>query len=155
MSIASPRGITPITTFTGEHRFLSNFFPAPVSTLGQVWPTAEHAYQACKSIDPEYRSVIMAAETPGIAKRLGQGAQLRQDWEDVKVAAMASIVMAKFSQNAELLQLLAQTGADVLIEGNAWHDQFWGACGCGRPACAPPGKNVMGWLLMTARSALC
>lgn len=37
---------SPITSFLGEYRFLSNFYPAPVSYLGLRYPTVEHAFQA-------------------------------------------------------------------------------------------------------------
>jgi predicted NAD-dependent protein-ADP-ribosyltransferase YbiA (DUF1768 family) len=26
--------------------------------------------------------------------------------------------------------LLLKTGKHILVEGNAWHDYFWGACSC-------------------------
>lgn len=41
-----------IREFQGEHRFLSNFWPATLRFGDWVFPSAEHAYQAAKSLDP-------------------------------------------------------------------------------------------------------
>lgn len=41
-----------IRSFTGTHRFLSNFHPAPVLLDGVVYPTVEHAFQAAKARAP-------------------------------------------------------------------------------------------------------
>src|SRR6185369_8674281 len=46
---------TKILEFQGDNRFLSNFFPAEVIYEGITYPTAEHAYQAAKTLDPEQR----------------------------------------------------------------------------------------------------
>lgn len=144
---------TAITSFTGEYRFLSNFALTPV-TIGVIWPTAEHAYQAFKSRDQHYHDVILHTETPGQAKRLGRTVALRSDWEDVKVPIMTGIVTAKFRQNPSAATSLKETGNAWLTEGNSWHDQFWGDCFCGRPACTVVGRNVLGWILMMVRTSL-
>lgn len=50
--------------------FFSHFHPGPIVLDGETWPTVEHYYQAQKSPDPGYRQAILAATTPGRAKRL-------------------------------------------------------------------------------------
>jgi ribA/ribD-fused uncharacterized protein len=148
--------------FTGTRRFLSNFYEAPVTLLGMTWPSAEHAYQASKSLDMSYRLQVQAAPTPGKAKQMGRGAKLRDGWDVTRVPVMLSVLMAKFSQDDDLLGKLIGTGDEPLREGNYWHDNFWGDCYCmmpgesgpGRPSCIKEGKNVLGQLLMVTRSAL-
>jgi predicted NAD-dependent protein-ADP-ribosyltransferase YbiA (DUF1768 family) len=34
----------PITSFSGEYAFLSNFFPHPITIDGQTYPTNEHSF---------------------------------------------------------------------------------------------------------------
>ena len=41
----------PITEFQNQHRFLSNFWRAEVVHEGIAYPSAEHAYQAAKTLD--------------------------------------------------------------------------------------------------------
>jgi predicted NAD-dependent protein-ADP-ribosyltransferase YbiA (DUF1768 family) len=43
-----------------------------------------------------------------------------------------------------------------MIEGNWWHDNFWGDCYCNNksgkhPECLKPGLNKLGLLLMNLR----
>jgi ribA/ribD-fused uncharacterized protein len=135
----------PIECFDGEYRFLSNFHPAPV--FG--YPTAEHAYQAGKTLDPAEQLKIRDAPTATAAKRLGRTVTLRPEWNDEKfrVNAMYTIVREKFFSHPELGQQLLATGDEELIEGNWWGDQFWGVS---RGA----GKNWLGKILMRVRDEL-
>jgi len=41
-----------ITSFQGEYRFLSNFWPCHIVRDGLVYPSLEHAYAASKTDDP-------------------------------------------------------------------------------------------------------
>ena len=48
---------------------------------------------------------------------------------------------------------LLSTSNATLVEGNWWHDNFWGDCYC--PKCKGiPGANTLGRLLMELRSKL-
>jgi predicted NAD-dependent protein-ADP-ribosyltransferase YbiA (DUF1768 family) len=47
--------IKHISSFTGEYRFLSNFYPCVVHLDEEVYPSVEHAYQAAKTVNPEER----------------------------------------------------------------------------------------------------
>jgi ribA/ribD-fused uncharacterized protein len=139
---------TPITRFSGEHSFLSNFFPSPIPYEDYTYPTVEHAYQASKSDTEGGRQRIQAAKQPGHAKRLGRKVPLRPDWEDVKVDIMESLLRLKFA-DPELQYLLKKTGDADLIEGNTWGDAYWGMVK--DELGAWQGDNRLGYLLMKLR----
>jgi ribA/ribD-fused uncharacterized protein len=137
-----------INEFRGPYRFLSNFFMSDVAG----WPSVEHAFQAAKTDIVEWRLRIRAAPTPTAAKRLGSQVPLRADWEDIKVDQMRSLLREKF-KHEPLRSKLLQTQDAILIEGNKWHDCFWGSCTCDR--CIPkPAHNWLGQLLMEVRQGL-
>ena len=140
-----------IDDFHGNYFFLSNFSESPVWHNGKLWPTVEHAFQAAK-VDAETAQKIFEAKTPGEAKKLGRRGQMRPDWDDIRVRVMGECLTYKFLFNDDLLQKLLDTGDAELIEGNTWHDQFWGDCSC--PKCAyKHGENMLGQLLMSLRDA--
>jgi len=144
MPICSWQPTPPIKEFQGEYRFLSNFYPAQMHHDGLLFPTSEHAFQAAKTLNFQYRWEISQLSTPGQAKRAGKEVLLRPDWEQAKVRIMAEIVALKFLQNPPLLRKLLQTGVAVLEEGNQWHDTFWGICD-------GKGNNHLGKILMSFR----
>ena len=51
-----------------------------------------------------------------------------------------------------LRQMLLDTGDAILIEGNFWHDNFFGSCTC--PKCGNKGQNNLGKLLMQIRDEM-
>ena len=141
--------MTAITSFSGEYRFLSNFWPSPIEVGSVVFPTVEHAYQAAKfSRDLSDRGQRQAAfarlPTPGMAKREGRGIKLRADWDRVKLPIMRGLIALKFFENDLLIHLLCATGERELIEGNSWRDTYWGVCN-------GIGQNNLGKLLMRER----
>ncbi len=136
-----------ISSFSGEHGFLSNYWFSPVRWDGGVYRTSEHAFQAAKSLDPEVRAFIRGQSTPGDAKREGRRISLRPDWEQVKLGVMYEIVLAKFSQDPGLTAKLLLTGDAELVEGNTWGDRFWGQVG-------GVGENHLGKILMRVRKEL-
>lgn len=143
-----------ISSFSGQWAFLSNFHPAPLVWEGIEYQTSEHAFNAGKTTDPAERQRIAAAPTPGMAKRLGRRVTLRGEWDRrVRYETMAAVLRAKFADPQRAAALLA-TGDATLTEGNRHHDQHWGDCRCGRPACAQPGRNHLGRLLMALRAEL-
>jgi N-glycosidase YbiA len=81
-----------ITSFTGEYRFLSNFWYVPegIELKGALYPTVEHAYQAAKTIIPEERLRIYRVpyHKPGEAKKLGRTLTIREDLEAIKLVVM-------------------------------------------------------------------
>lgn len=141
-----------IEKFDGQYAFLSNFYDSPLPTNGGevIYPTVEHYFQAMKTENPREREKIRLAPTPGKAKRLGRNVNLRADWEEVKQSVMKYALIKKFNNNPELKSLLLETGDAELVEGNDWHDNYWGNCSCAK--CANiPGANHLGKLLMEIR----
>ena len=135
-----------IDKFEGEYRWLSNFWEEPVSFNGDSYPSVEHAFQAAKTQDENLRKLVRDASTPSAAKRAGRRVPLRKDWEDVKIGVMLEILRNKFSAPRLQKKLLA-TGDAELIEGNWWHDVFWGVCN-------GHGENNLGKLLMKVRDEI-
>lgn len=141
-----------IVEFDGDYAFLSNFYPSTIYHEGITYPTNEHFFQAMKTLDIDERKAIAAAETPGMAKRMGRHVKLRPDWEKIKVDVMRLGLILKFT-DAELAEKLIATGDEELVEGNWWHDNTWGNCHC--TACSRKGgRNLLGMLLMEVRKEL-
>lgn len=140
----------PITSFTAEHRFLSNFYLCQIVFDGHIAKSAEHAYQAAKTDKVLERAKILEASTPGKAKRLGKSVTLREHWNEIKEGFMEQCLRIKFSDPV-LRQMLVETGDAELIEGNTWRDYEWGAVlEDGKWV----GKNKLGKLLMKIRDEL-
>lgn len=140
-----------ISGFSGRNRFLSNFYPSRVQWDGEVYPTVEHAYQAAKTPDLAWRQMVRSAPTAGVAKRYGRQLPLREGWEQIKLIVMRDLLRQKFRAEP-LAEMLIGTGDQVLVEGNVWHDNFWGSCRCLR--CGDRGSNHLGKLLMQVRAEL-
>jgi len=130
--------------FRGDYAFLSNFYAASFRWECRRWPTVEHAYQAAKNL--KYADLILECETPGEAKRLGGQLSLREDWEEIKVHVMLSLLRAKFYYNPELAERLKGI-EEYIQEDNTWGDTFWGVC-------EGVGENMLGRLLMRVRQEL-
>lgn len=157
-------GSTQITSFTEEHRWLSNFWHSPISVqiygVDRHFGTGEHYYQALKayamsttglmafnSID-EYVDDIESAETPGQAKRLGQKADIDvEKWNRIAFHYMLEVQKQKYSQNFELAQKLINTGDIEFVEGNTWGDKVWGTVD-------GEGLNLLGLALSMTRDSL-
>jgi ribA/ribD-fused uncharacterized protein len=115
----------PITSFSGEFDFLSNFYEHIVVIDGESYATNEHAFQALKTDDPTERKMVRDAPSPGEAKQRGSQVTLRRIWNTERLAVMERVVRAKFT-DGELAAKLLATGNRELIEGNTWNDRFWG-----------------------------
>ena len=133
-----------INSFRDEYFFLSNFYPVEIKLDGIVYPNAESAFQAQKTLDVEERRKFSMLKNPVQAKRLGRKVKLRDDWEEVKLDIMTEIVSQKFLQHPHLIEMLLQTGDEELVEGNKWGDRFWGVC-------KDKGENHLGKILMKIR----
>ncbi len=143
-----------IGKFEGRYRFLSNFFEVAVYFDGLIFRSAENAFQAAKTADPEIQASFQEMK-PSEAKRAGRKLQLREAWETVKLDYMSEIVHAKFTQHRDLRRRLLATEDQELVEGNYWHDNFWGVCDCQgeRPGCnMANGLNWLGRILMAERA---
>jgi N-glycosidase YbiA len=134
--------MTQITSFSGKHRWLSNFYVCSVHFEGHYYPSVENAYQAAK-VHPSQRAPFRDCQ-PSHAKRLGRAAELPADWDSRRLAVMRQCLEDKFSVVGLRCALVA-TGDAVLIEDNNWGDTFWGVCK-GR------GENRLGKMLMEIRA---
>lgn len=137
--------MSKIDSFRGEYHFLSNFYETPVCVYGIKYPNAEAAFQAQKCVLPEEAEAFKTM-SPQMAKRYGRMVQLKPNWEQIKDSVMLTVVRAKF-KNPVLKDLLLNTGAAELIEGNRWGDTYWGVCN-------GKGKNRLGEILMTVRTEI-
>ena len=130
----SPAAQEAVTEFRGEFFFLSNFYYAPITYMGQRYANNEAAFQAQKTRNPNKRREfsIQNLQHPGDAKRLGRHLQLREDWEEIKL---------------ELREKLLQTCCCPLFEENTWGDRYWGTVN-------GYGENHLGIILMDIRAKL-
>lgn len=154
-----------ITQFHGETRWLSNFWiiPGGITYRGLHAETTEHLYQALKCVRLEDALWILESKSPRVAKRRGHEIELndpshiRQDWSQAKVRLMAELTALKF-QEPGLRQKLVDTGGALIIEGNPWHDTFWGCCNCGGHKGHETedlhGQNNLGRILMVERALI-
>ena len=145
-----------IGTFTGDYEFLSNFYKCSIEYNGISYNSSETAFQAQKTLVEDERKYISTLTPAESKKACGKNGlkdfkiKLRSDWEDVKDNIMYEILRDKFTRNPELKEKLLATGENTLIEGNFWHDNYWGNCTC--PKCKNmPGRNQLGLTLMKLR----
>ena len=132
-----------IDSFREEFYFLSNFYPASIWVDGERHPTVEHAFQAAKALQPASKKLIREAKTAAMAKKLAKSVALVPNWDTERVLVMRRLLQEKF-KNPLLRSLLLATEDIPLIEGNTWHDYFWGVCN-------GQGQNVLGKMLMEVR----
>ncbi len=143
--MGAPTRYLKIESFKGDYEFLSNFFPARVEYDERWYPSVEHAYQAAKTLDKNFRKQFRTSRlSAGGAKSMGRRVKLRDDWEEVKLEIMRELLIQKFTLHRELREKLIATGERQLIEGNWWGDTFWGVC-------RGKGENWLGKLLMEVR----
>lgn len=134
-----------IKEFKNQYFFLSNFYECPIYYNKLVFCNAEAAFQAQKAIDEkdQYKFINLNASQ---ARKLGKTVQLRKDWEEIKDNVMYEIVKRKFTINKELQQKLLETKEEELVEGNWWHDTYWGV-----DSKTGTGQNKLGKILMKVR----
>ena len=129
------------------HGYLNNFYPSKMFIYGRWWNTVEHAYQAQKTFNLVEYDSIWSATTPREARNIGQKISMRSDWDLIKYAVMKDCVMAKFTQNNDLMKKLLLTGNEEIIEDSPI-DSYWG---CGADGL---GKNMLGKILVEIREEL-
>lgn len=150
-----------IDSFRGRWLFLSNFYPVEIEHQGIKYPTVEHYYVAMKikndqQINGQFISYMdcremiskIPADKANMAKNFGKTLKIRKDWDDIRLDTMFWGVQEKFKKD-DLIEMLLMTGDEELIEGNNWHDNFFGICNCG--PCGGKGLNNLGKILMKIR----
>ena len=135
-----------ITNFRGKYFFLSNFYPCFVEFEGLRYPSAEHAFQAAKTLNLNDRKSFQVIRAASEAKRAGRQVSLRSDWNEVRESVMLQCLRSKFS-NEDLRKMLISTGNTILEEGNNHGDKFWGTVN-------GQGDNRLGKLLMKVREEI-
>lgn len=136
-----------ILGFTKDHSFLLNSYPAPHILGGITYPTAEHSFQAHKSLDRETRWRISKLTSPREAVDAGNALSLRPDWHRVRISVMFTVLMAKFTFQPSLGGLLVTTGEAELVNVNYHKDTFWGVSN-------GEGENQLGEALMRVRETI-
>ena len=131
----------------------SNLYRREVRLDGQTFPTAEHAYQAAKARRPEVRDWILAAPSPALLAMAAHGLyqwDIVPDWSRIKFDRMRAVLRAKFTQHADLRDLLLSTSTARLVEAGTVDsavNRLWGEV-------KGKGKNMLGVLLMELREQL-
>ena len=141
----------------------SQWFDAPFAVGDAVYRTAEHYMMAEKARlfgDLPIRNRVLAASTPGEAKKLGRQIEgFEEDtWERERFRIVVEANREKFGQNLPLREFLVRTGDRLLVEASPV-DSIWGI---GLAADHPdagkpdqwPGLNLLGFALMEVRAQL-
>lgn len=155
-------GRTP--AFSGDMAWASNLFEVVHYSrhFGRNVLTSEHSFNARKPVEAWAVDWILDAKDGAEAKRRGNARgrfTLQPGWDTGgRVRAMQDSLVDKFTV-PEMRQLLIETGTEPLAETGFWHDTFWGlecfadSARC-TPACARPGVNMLGELMMALRVRL-
>lgn len=160
MKSAIKMGVVP--EFRGDYFFLSNYNQHEAFRWrNNYFTSGEQAFAFAKTFYPTSGNEreadrlaidIIAAKTPGEAKKLGRKAPLDLSlWDGGhKVQIMREIVHAKFRGVTGYGGKLINTGAMMLVEGNDWGDKFWGRC-LDKSTGQMVGLNTLGVILMEER----
>jgi ribA/ribD-fused uncharacterized protein len=146
--------IEPIKFFKDDYEKYSNFYQVRITYEDFIFDSVEIAFVAAKTKDRYIRFILskLKASDSGKAKRTGRKLKLRENWEIIKIPIMGKLIDQKFNY-PKFRDKLLLSGSAELIEGNHWHDNFWGDCYCEK--CKNiPGQNQLGKLLMKKRSTL-
>lgn len=127
---------------------LRNEFPAPISYDGETYPSVLHGYWALSAADPADRARIREAPSGRDAQELGGEVVRRDGWTGLRLAVMAGLLRAKFTQHPDLAAVLLGT-EDARISYTGFSDsRFW------LDVRADRGRNWVGRLLELVRSEL-
>ena len=142
---------------------LSQWYAAPFTLEGQLYPTAEHYMMAEKARlfkDDKLLPQILAARSPAEAKQLGRSIQNFDDktWNQQRFDIVVAGNQAKFSQHEALGEFLRNTSQRILVEASP-KDRIWGiGLAANDPRAENPnlwkGLNLLGFALMEVRGRL-
>ncbi len=140
----------PINFIENQFHYLSPFSAHQIEIWGEVFATAEHAYQASRILPGPERDSIKSASSPKDAWREGQ------KYKDSpthavpnfdKYATMEQIFRAKLAQHTDIVDILKESGDRELLK--VWDtDYYW------RTGKDGSGQNQMGKIWMKLRSEL-
>jgi ribA/ribD-fused uncharacterized protein len=137
----------PIAFYTPRFYVFNNFSAHAIEFRGELYPTAEHAYQAAKCTDPRGKEEIRLARSPLLAKKLANEnyrPARDPDWDSKKVAVVEEILRAKLAQHPEAQEALHDSRGEEIVEDSPT-DYFWGAGADGS------GQNMLGRTWMKIR----
>jgi ribA/ribD-fused uncharacterized protein len=151
------------TCFFGEECPLSNFCPSPFELDDIPFVSEEQHLQYSKAMffkQEDIAKEIMKTEDPRKQKQLGRKVKPfdQPSWHQAAPDIVVKGLTAKFSQNQDLLQILKDTGKNILVEC-APNDKFFGI-GLGlyhrnrTNEDRWQGQNIMGKALMIVRRRL-
>ena len=146
--------VEAIKFFKDDYEEYSNFYQVEITYEDFTFDSVEIAFVAAKTKDRYIRYTLSKLEASDSrkAKLMGRKLKLRENWEIIKVPTMKKLVDQKFDYPKFRNKLLSSGDAE-LIEGNYWHDNFWGDCYC-KKCKNIPGQNKLGKILMKKRSTL-
>ena len=152
-----------ITRFRDENYYLSSMYPLHHGVMtedGHLVRSVEVGYQADKWKNyPEIRRRFLGMRSGYEAKRESKkievvGSDVAEDLliNEKKLKSMRWYVAQKFTRNEGIARRLIETGDEMIVEGNHWGDDFFGACTDGEGRLI--GGNNLGLILMEARGLL-
>ena len=146
-----------------ENGYLSNWYPSRFACDGVAYSSMEQFMMHRKALlfgDERVASLLLSSEDPAGIKRLGREVSGYDDttWNGARQIVVYEGLLAKLSQNGDLLNRLLATGDDALAEC-AVKDRIWGI---GLSMDDPrrfnksqwKGQNLLGYALMMARDSL-
>jgi ribA/ribD-fused uncharacterized protein len=131
----------------------SNLYRREILFEGEIFPTAEHAYQAGKARKAEVRAWLMAAPSPALLAMAAHGLyywDVAPGWAKTKFDRMRRVLHAKFTQHPDLRNVLLATDDAQLIEHATVDNpvnRLWGQVN-------GVGQNMLGSMLMDLRTEL-
>lgn len=131
----------------------SNLYRREIEFEGELYPTSEHAYQAGKARKAEVKKWLMEAPSPSLLAMAAHGLyywDVAPGWSTNKFDRMRAVLRAKFTQHADLRELLLSTGEVQLIETATVDNEvnrLWGEVN-------GVGRNMLGVMLMELRAEL-
>lgn len=128
-------------SYYGKHDWPSNFFEEPVritiykSKPDYVFPTGEHAFQACKAAlfnDMHALRLLVQTPSPWLAKRIGRDVRGYDDelWSKRSFTAMCHVLKSRVN-SSELIYRNALAVKDKVFIESSPTDFLWGNGICG------------------------
>lgn len=155
--------MSEFTFFYGHRSPFSNWHMRPFVMDGVEFNCAEQAMMYRKALffgDEVCAQRIMAAAHPRDQKKLGRQVSGfdEQKWNEAREDVVYDIVLAKFSQNADLKKVLLETKSTELVEASPF-DRIWGIGLAETDERAKDksqwqGRNLLGKVLDRARETL-
>lgn len=144
----------------------TNFYkpPFPIRIAGELWPTTEHYYQACKFTkdSPEWKAIQSLPDADAVYDYIypnrSQGDYTprqfhvtEDEWLVKRDDVMMTALRAKAKDVDEFRRALRESGDKILFEVSP-KDSYWGTAR--NKITGEVGKNVLGAMLMQIRDEL-